>query len=104
MDPPPENPHPLDLNCVKHWPPLSPPVQNTPCPYNLRSLGNKVDQNETFGGLGRLSTQGVSRGKRGRKSDLSKAKLKAQLDVADGKQFSIPGVLRAVQTPELVKK
>ena len=104
MEPPPENLHPPDLNCDKHWPPLSPRAQKTPCPYNLRSLGNKADQNVAFGGLDRTSIQGVIRGKRGRKSDISKAKLKAKLDVADGKQVSILGALRAVQTPEQVKK
>lgn len=35
---------------------------------------------------------------------MSKAKLKAKLDVADGKQYSIPGVLRAAQPPVDVLK
>ena len=34
---------------------------------------------------------------RGRKSDLSKAQVRAKMDVADGKQMSISGVLRAVK-------
>jgi len=67
-------------------------------------MGFKQDQSEACSGLGLYPSQGPQRGKRGRKSNLSKAKLKAKIDVADGKQFSIPGVLRAVQTPEPVKK
>lgn len=93
-----------DLKCAQTWPPLTPPAQNVPCPYNLRSMGIKHDQSEACSGLGHYPSLGPQRGKRGRKSDLSKAKLKAKIDVADGKQFSIPGVLRAVQTPEPVKK
>ena len=36
---------------------------------------------------------------RGRKSDLSKAKLKAIIDIAGGKKLSLPGVIREKQSP-----
>ena len=36
---------------------------------------------------------------RGRKSNLSKAQLQAVVDIAYGKQLSIPRVLRAEPTP-----
>lgn len=94
----------LDLNCEDVWPPLVPPVPHTPCPYNLRSSGGKPGSSGSVRGLGQLVPQGFSKNKRGQKSDLSKAKLKAKLDVDDGKQHSIPGVLRAVQTPDFVIK
>lgn len=102
--PPPEESSFLDLKCDKNWPPLTPPAQNAPCPYNFRSMGFKPEQNEAFSGLDQIPSQGMPRGKRGRKSDISKEKLKAKIDVAHGKQYSIPGVLRAVQTLEPVKK
>ena len=94
----------LDLKCEEKWPPLVSPVQHTPCPYNLRSMGLKLGPSGVVGGLGHSTSHGFAKNKRGRKSDLSKAKLKAKLDVADGKQHYIPGVLRVVQTPESVIK
>lgn len=94
----------LDLNCEDVWPPLIPSIPHIPCPYNLRYLGGKSGSSGSVGGLGEMGPQGLSKNKRGRKSNLSKAKLKAKLDVANGKQHSITGVLRAVQTPENVIK
>lgn len=94
----------LDLNCEDAWPPLVPPVPHTQCPYNLRSLGGKSGKPGVVGGLGQSTSQGSAKNKRGRQSHLSKAKLKAKLDVADGKQYSIPGVLRAVQPHDYVVK
>lgn len=94
----------LDLNSEEHWPPLVSPPSHNPCPYNLRSMGGKSVSSAVVGGLGKTLSCSTAKIKRGRKSDLLKAKLKAKLDVADGKQQSIPGVLRAVQTPEQVIK
>jgi len=94
----------LDINCEYQWPPLSHSAARSLCPYNLRSMGGKQSDSGTLGGLGQTSSQSCSKNKRGRKSDMSKAKLKAKPDVADGKQYSIPGVLRAAHPPERVKK
>lgn len=94
----------LDLNCEDVWPPLVPLVPQTPCPYNLRSMGGKSSFPGVVGGLGQSSSQNSTKNKRGRHSHLSKAQLKAKLDVADGKQYSIPGVLRAAQPLDTVLK
>jgi len=94
----------LDLNSEEVWPPLVPPVPLTPCPYNLRSMVGKSGSSSSVGGLGIMTSQSLPKNKRGRISDLSKAKLKAKLDVANGKQHSILGVLRAVQSPLSVIK
>jgi len=94
----------LDINCEENWPPLTIPPSRPHCPYNLRSLGGKLDDQGTSGGLGLIPPQNSYKNKRGRKSDMSKAKLKAKLDVADGKQYSIPGVLRAAHPLEGVIK
>lgn len=92
----------LDLNCKDAWPPLVSPAPKTPCPYNLRSLGGNPVSSGVMGGLSTSSSQALVKNKRGRHSHLSKAQLKAKLDVADGKQYSIPGVLRAAQPSESV--
>lgn len=94
----------LDLNSDDKWPPLGHPVPQTPCPYNLRSMVGKSGPSVSVGGLGVMASQSLPKNKRGIISDLSKAKLKAKLDVADGKQYSIPGVLRVVQNPGSVIK
>lgn len=94
----------LDLNTEDVLPPPVSSVLHTPCPYNLRSLGGKPGLSGSVGGIGQLPPQGHTKNKRGSKSDLSKDKLKAKFDVADRKQQSITGVLRAVQTPENVIK
>lgn len=94
----------LDLNSEEKWPPLASPSNHNPFPYNLRSMGGESGLPVTAGGLGQSLGFSSAKNKRGRKSDLSKAKLKANIDVADGNQYSIPGVLRAVQTPDQVIK
>jgi len=76
--------------------------------YNLRSHSKKSATlqivPESVGGLCPESSKSISKKGRGRKSLLSKAQAKAKFDVADGKQMSIPGVLRAAKTPEMVIK
>jgi len=67
--------------------------------YNLRPLATRKGKELVAGGL---ATDEVSIGPkklRGRKSDLSKAKMKAIIDIAGGKQLSLPEVLRAKQSP-----
>ena len=51
------------------------------------------------GGLELDSVSVGSRKLRGGKSNLSKAQLKAFIDIADGNKQSLSGVLRAYQTP-----
>lgn len=94
----------LDINCESQWPPLAISVPRTPCPYNLRSMGGNPEGPGFLGGLGPNLAQNYAKNKRGRKSHMSKAKLKAKLDVADGKQHSIQGVLRAAHPLEGVIK
>jgi len=76
--------------------------------YNLRSLSKKTDPSpdlgDPVGGLGPSSSKPSQNKGRGRKSELSKAQVKAKLDVADGKQRLISGVLRAAKPPEAVIK
>ena len=74
------------------------------CHYNLRSLDKKPETLETVGGIGLTPPPSLKRKIRGRKSNLSKAQVKAKFDVADGKQMSITGALRAAITPDLVVK
>lgn len=80
-------------------------VPSTPaCHYILRSLDKKHVIPKPDGGLGPSSSQAFKRKARGRKSNLSKAQVKAKYDVADGKQMSIPGALRAENPKENVIK
>lgn len=74
------------------------------CPYNLRSLDQNAITHVSVGGIGPLPSQSQSRKKRGRKSNFSMAQIKAKFDVADGKQQSIPGALRAAHPLEEVIK
>jgi len=99
----------IELNCedgshVSLEPSSSPPVRH----YNLRSLRKKPNSNpeilESVGGLGTVSSRSFKKKVRGRKSNLSKAQVKAKFDMADGKQLSIPGALRAAVTPEAIIK
>ena len=90
----------LDLNCEGVSSNLIPPVHHPTCPYNLRSLDIKPDPLDTMGGIGLSPTLSQKRKKRGRKSNLSMAQIKSRHDVADGKQQSITGALRAVQAPK----
>ena len=86
----------LDLNCEDVSPHPAPSALHPSCPYNLRSLDSKPVSSESVGGLGLFPSPSQKRKKRGRKSKLSMAQIKAKFDVADGKQQSITGVLRAV--------
>ena len=81
---------------IPSLPRVSPP--KTP-PYNLRSLANRTGKGLVIGGLASDPVSIGPRKLRGRKSYLSKAQLKAKLDIADGKQRSLSGVLRAAQPP-----
>lgn len=95
----------IDLNCEE--PPLASAllVPSPSRPYNLRSLSKKSDVSlascEPVGGLGPSSSCSVKKG-RGRKTNLSKAQVKAKIDAADGKQMLISGALRAVKPLKLV--
>jgi len=99
----------IDLNCEDVSPNGLGPVLSSPvCHYNLRSLdkkhGRKFEIPDQVGGLAPSSSQVFIRKARGRKSNLSKAQVKAKFDVADGKQMSIPGALRAANPLENVLK
>lgn len=95
----------INLNCEDDPPKVDKNV--TPsfaCHYNLRSLDKKPANFEPVEGLGLSSPQSFKRKARGRKSNLSKAQVKAKFDVADGKQMSIHGALRAMNPSENVIK
>jgi len=99
----------LNLNCEDyHLEGQGHGLSSVGCHYNLRSLSKKsVGSDEVMdpvGGLGAEVTKSISKKGRGRKSLLSKAQVKAVFDVADGKQMSITGALRAAKSPEAVKK
>lgn len=94
----------LDPPCEDDLPHPTSSVLQSPCPYNLRSHDCKHVITDSVGGIGELLSQGQFKNKRGRKSNLAKGKINAKFDVVDGKQQSITGVLRAVQTPENVIK
>ena len=68
-------------------------------PYNLRFLVNKPWRREAIGGLELNHVPVGPRNLRGRKSNLSKAKIKSKLDIVDGKRRSPSRVLRAMQSP-----
>lgn len=65
--------------------------------YNLCSHDKKPVSMEPVGGLGMDLTLSSMQKPRGRKSNLSKAQVKAKFDMVDGKKMSIPGVLRVVK-------
>lgn len=72
--------------------------------YNLLPQEKRDHPNDPVGGLNLLyDTVGPPK-TWGRKSNLSKAQLKAKLDIADGKQISLKGSLGAVMTPVVVSK
>lgn len=98
----------LNLNC-EDFPPLSMGNgSSTARHYNLRSHSKKPgcssELSEPVGGLGTETPKSISKKGRGRKSMLSKTQAKAIFDVADGKQMTIPGALRAAKPPETVLK
>ena len=68
-------------------------------PYNLRSSVKKPWEGEAIGGLESSDVPVGPRKLRGRKSNLSKAQVKAKLDISDGKQWSLSRVLRSAQSP-----
>ena len=94
----------LDLNFEGVSLNPAPSALHPSCPYNLRSLDSKPISSGLVGGIGFLPSQSQKRKKRGQKSNLSMAQIKAKFDIADGKHKSITGVLRAVQGPENVVK
>ena len=93
----------IDLNCEDEPPEEAKLVSaSLICHYNLISLDKKPERLGSFGGIGRTSPQ--IKKVRGRKSSLSNAKVRAKIDVADGKQMTIHGALRAVNPQETVIK
>ena len=74
------------------------------CHYNLCSLDKKLVSGEPVEGLGMDTSQASLRKPKGRNSYLSMAQVKEKFDVADGKQLSIPGVLRAAKPCKGVTK
>ena len=68
-------------------------------PYNLRPLANRKGKGQAVGGIALDPVVIGPRKLRGRKSLLSKAQFKAVIDIADGKQKTFPGVLRAEPPP-----
>ena len=73
-------------------------------PYNLRPSDKKMMENEMFGGIGKATPIEKTRRNRGRKSDLSKDQLNVVIDIVDGRQLPLKGVLRAAVSPYLVTK
>ena len=61
----------------------------------------KPMKEEVIGGLESLPISVGLRNMRGRISNLSKVQVRAKIDIADGTQRSLSGVLRAAQTPYL---
>lgn len=76
------------------------PVPKSKCHYNLRSLDKRLMAEGPIGGIGMEIPQTSRKKSRGRKSLLSKAKVKAKYDMEDGKQMSITGVLRVAKPCE----
>ena len=68
-------------------------------PYNLRPRENRGGSGLAVGGLASNPVVIGARKLRGRKSNLSKAQSKTVVDIADGKQMSLTGVLRAERPP-----
>ena len=81
-----------------------PPSERERKLYNLIPREKKVSLLEVVEGLGNLADSPSKPKLRGRKYNLSKAQLKAKLDIADGKQISLTGVLRVVQASGNVHK
>ena len=91
--PPPFLP-PKDCDMV----PLSSSLPEAPH-YNLRPLATRARKGFVVGGLSSDPNPFGPRKARGRNSELSKAQLKAKIDIADGKQKSLFGVLRVALPP-----
>ena len=68
-------------------------------PYNLRPRANRAGKGLVVGGLASDPAAHGPRKMRGRKSNLSKAQLKVVVDIADERQMSLTGVLRAERPP-----
>ena len=68
-------------------------------PYNLRPQAKRVGTGLVVGGLALNPVVIGARKIRGRKSNLSKAQSKFVVDIDDGKQMSLTGVLRAEWPP-----
>lgn len=83
---------------------LDPAPPPTAPPYNLRSLSLRIGKETAPGGLEQDIVPIGPRKSRGRKSNLSKAKQKAIIDIVDGKQKSLTGVLRAAKPPSVSLK
>ena len=72
---------------------------STAPPYNLRSLAFRPGKEIIPGGREQDLVPIGPRKTRGRKSNMSKAKQKAIIDIVDGKHKSLTGVLRAAKPP-----
>ena len=70
-----------------------------PFPYNLRPRWDRRASGFAVGGLASNSVDFGIRKARGRKSNLSLTQSKAVVDIADGKQLTLPRVLRAERPP-----
>ena len=84
-------------------PPPPPCIPKKP-PYNLRSMTKKSLKGEVIGGLESNPILVGPRKMQGTKSNLSKAQVKEKIDIVDGKQLSLSGVLRVAQAPYLSYK
>lgn len=73
-------------------------------PYNLRPLAIRKGKGLIVGGLELDMVSVGLRKLRGRKTNLSKAQLKAIIDIVGGKQMSLPRVLRAKQSPPEISR
>ena len=80
-------------------PPCSRPTVSEPLPYNLRPRADRRGSGLVVGGLASNPIVIGARKMRGRKSNLSIAQSKVVVDIADGKQMSLTGVLRAERPP-----
>lgn len=96
-------PNPSALVLPSYYDDPAPPDSQIPIPenppYNLRPLANRKGKGMAIGGLASNPMACGTRKLRGRKSNLSKAQLQAVVDIAYGKQLSIPRVLRAEPPP-----
>ena len=83
---------------------MDPALPSIAPPYNLRSLAFRTGKETVLGGLEQDLVPIGPRKSRGRKSSMSKAKQKAIIDIVDGKQKSLTGVLRAAKPPSVSLK
>lgn len=72
--------------------------------YNFCPRDKKYFPSEAVGGLGIIQESSIPPKTRGRKSNISKSHIKAKLDIADRKQLSLKGALRAAHASVVVTK